>query len=326
MYKFEDQEIEVVYNCPLCSSEKSKIMHNNIRDWSFNAIDGSWQIVQCEICESMYLSSRPAQTYIGHAYSQYYTHSASNNSSFISKLENELLYHWINVNIEPRLNSSFKFLFKVIWPLLLYRYPLEEIVKLPRGTVLDIGCGSGNMLKILGSIGWEVYGIEIDEKAAVAASKQGINVKKGTFELAKDFNQEFDCVVASHVIEHIYDPKYFIETLINSTKINGKIYISYPNPHSLVHRLFGKYWRGLEAPRHISLPSTNWIIDYVGRLGHQCKITPSPIITFWGSYLMRFEKLPFFGRIIGKVLQLIPIYFFSIRNSDLVQLEIIKRH
>ncbi|MCL5276202.1 MAG: class I SAM-dependent methyltransferase [Deltaproteobacteria bacterium] len=46
---------------------------------------------------------------------------------------------------------------------------------------MDIGCGTGNYLRILRELGWDVYGIEPSERAAEIGRKQfGLNIKTGT--------------------------------------------------------------------------------------------------------------------------------------------------
>lgn len=327
MYTYQTSDLETIDNCPTCGAcdHDNATIHSGVQDWAFKCVSGEWNIKKCFYCDSIYLNPRPKMHVISYAYAHYYTHTDQINSKSIEKLENEIIFHWLKVDKSPRFNMRTSFFFKIIRSSILYRYPLEEIIKYPKGSILDIGCGSGYILSILKELGWEVFGLEMDEKAALVAQNRGINVKIGTYEIAKEFNREFDILIASHVIEHTYNPANFIDTLLNCTKNqHGKIFLSYPNPNSVVHKIFSRYWRGLEVPRHISLPSTRWIKNYVTKKEASIKITSSPIITVWGSYQIFFGKSFIVGRLIGKILQLIPAPLIPKNYSDLTQIEITK--
>ena len=47
---------------------------------------------------------------------------------------------------------------------------------------------------------------------------------------------KFDVVVHSHLFEHIYDPKPFLESIHKSLKTNGKHIFSVPNMHMMIKK------------------------------------------------------------------------------------------
>ena len=104
------------------------------------------------------------------------------------------------------------------------------------------------------NFGWDVTGIEVDESAAEAARKDfGLHVITGTLEDAALADQCFDVVVLHHVIEHVLDPKGLLAECFRVLAPNGELFVVTPNLRSLGHRWFGKAWRGLEQPRHLTL-------------------------------------------------------------------------
>ncbi len=68
-------------------------------------------------------------------------------------------------------------------------HTIEKKVKLinslvqPKGTLLDIGCGTGNFLTAVKLDGWKAFGTEPDSGAAIVASKSvGGTVFESIFE------------------------------------------------------------------------------------------------------------------------------------------------
>ena len=51
------------------------------------------------------------------------------------------------------------------------------------GRLLDVGCGNGLFLEKMRNLGWEVVGVETDEKAVEVARKRfGLDIYHGTLE------------------------------------------------------------------------------------------------------------------------------------------------
>ncbi len=75
-------------------------------------------------------------------------------------------------------------------------------------TILDIGCGSGHLLRQLRDLGGICYGIEISEKSIQDSEEintTNITVKKATAREIPFPNNQFDIVFATDVMEHILD-------------------------------------------------------------------------------------------------------------------------
>jgi 2-polyprenyl-3-methyl-5-hydroxy-6-metoxy-1,4-benzoquinol methylase len=71
----------------------------------------------------------------------------------------------------------------------------------------------------------------------------------GTIE-AVDPQLRFDLIILSHVLEHEMSPTQLLVKCRKLLTLNGKLLISVPNIESLEARVFGRYWRGLDIPRH----------------------------------------------------------------------------
>ena len=123
------------------------------------------------------------------------------------------------------------------------------------GRILDIGCGSGDTLALLKSVGWDVYGLDIDAAAIRAAHKRGLkNVSLGTYEnLKKHPDNFFEAIRLYHVIEHLNDPNNCLRLAYKKLKPGGELIIGTPNVGSLVARIFRRYWYNLDCPRYLHL-------------------------------------------------------------------------
>lgn len=115
-------------------------------------------------------------------------------------------------------------------------------------TILDIGCGSGYLAKILASEGKIVCGVDI---SAVALDKAKPYLKNSfCFDIQRDdwppelMEQKFDLVVASEIIEHIFMPVDFLKKVKTILGPESALIITTPNFLFWKNRfkmLFGKF-------------------------------------------------------------------------------------
>jgi 2-polyprenyl-3-methyl-5-hydroxy-6-metoxy-1,4-benzoquinol methylase len=123
----------------------------------------------------------------------------------------------------------------------------------PHGHLLDIGCGSGMLLKGMHHLGWQVEGVDFDAEAVRNARAKGLRVHLGSLAEQNFPDDTFDAVTMSHLIEHVSDPVALLRECYRILKPGGHLVIVTPNANSWGHRLYGADWRGLEPPRHIHI-------------------------------------------------------------------------
>jgi ubiquinone/menaquinone biosynthesis C-methylase UbiE len=119
------------------------------------------------------------------------------------------------------------------------------------GKLLEVGCGSGDMLKLMQELGWHVEGVDFDHKAVENAQRKGLHVSHGALEAQAYPDNHFDAITMSHVIEHVPDPVLLLSECYRILSPGGRVVIVTPNSDSWGHAKFASSWRGLEPPRHL---------------------------------------------------------------------------
>jgi 2-polyprenyl-3-methyl-5-hydroxy-6-metoxy-1,4-benzoquinol methylase len=119
-----------------------------------------------------------------------------------------------------------------------------DFYSLPKGRVLDVGCATGALLQRLREQGWTVTGIELcGPSAKYARDVRGLNVLNSTLEDAHFPDLSFDVVLASHLIEHLNDPRSFVQESHRILRDGGYLFVTTPNSDGFQARLFGSRWR-----------------------------------------------------------------------------------
>lgn len=80
--------------------------------------------------------------------------------------------------------------------------------------VLDIGCGRGELLQRLTQRGYAAVGTDLNPASARVSQQYAPVVLANFLEMGKVFRPaSFDVVIASHVLEHVENPKYAVNVM-----------------------------------------------------------------------------------------------------------------
>lgn len=276
------EELEAVLQCPYCGEAARTLAFESVEDWAFGCAPGRWQYWECAHCKALYLDLRPTEVSIGRAYKSYYTHASGTNetrcvSTLKQRIRNELWSQTWSVSISPRLSLPRWLSWTVAWlgTKVAEPFGLRELAQRRKGLLIDVGCGNGDKLRLAEQLGWTAVGIEMDASAVRAVRQKGLSVEHGGYELLDRYRSQADCVVCSHVLEHVHQPVHLLQMLIAAVKPSGVILLSAPNAASFLRNHYGKHWRGLEAPRHLAIPSAQWLIEWLRTQGVRCLQVPS---------------------------------------------------
>jgi SAM-dependent methyltransferase len=98
------------------------------------------------------------------------------------------------------------------------------------GSVLEVGVGDGHFLRMARDRGHAVQGVELNPQAARRVRALGFTVHEMTLQaLSERTDEKVDVVCSFQVLEHVPDPRRFIEGMMAMLKPGGRLILSVPN-------------------------------------------------------------------------------------------------
>lgn len=259
--------------CPYCEGPLLG-RYAQVTDWRFGTgppADVYW----CPECGALGAGRVPAPGEIASWYSDYYTHDP-----------------------EPARSR----IWSRLWPTPGRRRELERLraYRTPLGTsgrFLEVGTGSGERLLQFAAAGWEVVGQDLDPKAGRLARPAGIEVHQCEVSDLVDREKPFDLIGLSHVLEHVAEPAQLLRDCAALLAPAGRICVVSPNADGLGRLLFGRWWFGLEQPRHLAIPTLESLRRVTSRVplrAVQAESTAANAAVILGGSLARVveDRLP----------------------------------
>jgi 2-polyprenyl-3-methyl-5-hydroxy-6-metoxy-1,4-benzoquinol methylase len=217
--------------CPICAAS-TRPTSVRARDMVVTG-DGPFEVVECEACQFgltvPQLSPAELGRYYAEAYYEdFYEHSGKHRGA-LAQLRDRLRGWSAN-----RRNGA----------------PPFGFADKRRGQVLDVGCGSGELLGHFAARGWTTYGIDPSGAAVAAAARRGAAVHEGTLFDHPWEEERFTAITFQHSLEHVEDPVGSLERARSLLEPGGVLAIAVPNWASWQRRRFGDMWAMLDLPRH----------------------------------------------------------------------------
>jgi ubiquinone/menaquinone biosynthesis C-methylase UbiE len=213
--------------CPLCSSEKIFLHFRCVDHFISKEV---FEVYRCPSCSFEFTLDYPEETEIGPYYkSDNYISHTDTSKGFSNKVYR--MARSIMLRIKKRI--------------------IENATGLKKGNLLDIGSGTGHFAGTMKKAGWQVKGIEINEKARDSSiSHFGLEIIDPEQITAYAANS-FDCITLWHVLEHFYDPFKLSSDIVRLLKSGGWCIIALPNCSSYDAEYYKSYWAAYDVPRHL---------------------------------------------------------------------------
>jgi 2-polyprenyl-3-methyl-5-hydroxy-6-metoxy-1,4-benzoquinol methylase len=213
--------------CPLCASEKILIKFRFTDHFVSKEV---FSLAECSECGFNFTQDYPEESEIGKYYEsdEYISHSDT------SKGFSNKIYRLVRNMMLGRKKDIAK-----------------STCSLNTGRLLDIGSGTGYFAATMKKAGWQVSGIEINEKARTFSRNQfGLDIIDPG-EIASLASDSFDCITLWHVLEHFHDPFRYASEIRRLLKPGGHCIIALPNCSSYDALYYKNLWAAYDIPRHL---------------------------------------------------------------------------
>lgn len=253
--------------CPLCSSENIALLFRCTDHFTSKK---EFAVFTCATCGFIFTQDYPEENEIGRYYeSDDYISHTDTAKGFSNKL-----YRLARKIMLTRKRSI-----------------VEGITKLKRGSLLDIGSGTGYFAATMRDSGWAVKGIEINEKAgSFAATHFGLDISPPS-DLNLILSGTHDCITLWHVLEHFHDPSEYLSEIKRILKPGSVCILALPNSNSYDAIYYKNNWAAWDVPRHLWHFNPSTFRKFAEKEGYLFeKIRTLPLDVFYISQLSEKYK------------------------------------
>ena len=117
--------------------------------------------------------------------------------------------------------------------------------------IVDIGCGDGVVSEPIVKMGNYVASVELPEIAAIAQKCGASSVVAGDAENLAFASNSVDVVLASEVVEHLWNPQEFLDEAHRILRINGYLIIETPEGEGSLYYDSHKHYFTVEILTHM---------------------------------------------------------------------------
>jgi len=137
----------------------------------------------------------------------------------------------------------------------------------PGAKTFDIGCGRGEWLELMNGMGFDAYGVDLDDGMLRDCHVRGLQVEKGdAVAYLREMESESHAVVSAfHVVEHISfeDLVVAVQETLRILKPGGLLIMETPNPENFIVATRNFY---LDPTHRRPIPSQllSFLVEYYG--------------------------------------------------------------
>ena len=212
-------------NCEICGGSKNKkIYHQRFILPTQYYFHSGYDVVICERCGFVYADNIPDQNFFEAYYKEMSKKSFYIKSKVFKKEKNS--------NYEKEMFKRLKYSFGCFKKYLKKDY-----------RILDLGCYTGELMKILKDNGYSnLIGVDPSDYAVkVAKERYEVKVIKASIFDDLDYLGKFDFIIINHVLEHIKNLNEFLQKVKGMLNYGGNLYIETPDADNFFISQSNKY-------------------------------------------------------------------------------------
>ena len=267
--------IDSAYTCHYCHSTQRTIFLATER---MLGLGGEFRYASCTSCGSIQLFTIPED--LGPYYPRdYYSFGLLQPSGLLRNLLKK-------IRIRTFLATGWKFFLPPFGG-----YWLKKLHPKFTDRIADVGCGNGQLLYELHVSGFkDLHGFDpfLENESRLGA---GLQLWKKELEQTDLY---FDVLMMHHSFEHMADPEQVLKTCFERLNPGGRLLVRCPVSDAKVWKEKQSLWVQLDAPRHMTIPSTQGFVAAAQRSGFEVQeiIFDSTSFQFWGTaFYEQGEKL-----------------------------------
>jgi SAM-dependent methyltransferase len=263
--------------CRICGNSGGNRIHR-AREMHFGWGD-EFDYVECSDCGCLQIAEIPPD--LARFYpADYYAFGADPGPPGGRGLRAGLIRRWLRHSIAGR--DPLGWLLSLRW-----RRPPEYTSWFRRTStgfaapILEVGCGSGRLLRLLRWIGFrDLTGI--DPYAPEEPDGEGLRIRRRRVE---DHDGSYDLVLLQSSFEHVEDPLLVLREVRRLTATGRFAFVRTPIASSWAFRHYGVNWVQLDAPRHLHLLTPTSMEILAERAGFAVAdvVFDSTEFQLWGS-------------------------------------------
>ena len=256
-----------INTCPLCGG---KHLEHAITCTDHYASGEQFNLYRCNDCGFIFTQDAPVETEIGRYYEtpDYISHTDTRKG-----LMNRV-YHRVRKYMLSRKAKLIK-----------------HTSGLSKGSLLDIGTGTGYFGNAMKERGWRVKAIEKNAKARAFAKEHFDLDVDAEDALGMYADASFDAITLWHVMEHLEHLDETWERLAALLKERGVLIVAVPNVSSYDAKKYGAWWAAYDVPRHLWHFSPSTMQQFGAKHGFKlAEQHPMPFDAFYVSMLTERYK------------------------------------
>jgi 2-polyprenyl-3-methyl-5-hydroxy-6-metoxy-1,4-benzoquinol methylase len=158
------------------------------------------------------------------------------------------------------------------------------------GKLLDVGCSMGFLVNSANKLGFESLGIDPNKECIEYGQKKYEPINLSTTLLENLQDNDFDVITCFNVIEHLDDPKKFLDECYKRLKQNGILVIGTHDIESETHNTLKSEWKQItEDGDHLFYFSQSTMKKFAEMNGYKVIKTHKPIDPSFTIYLEKNE-------------------------------------